>query len=110
MDLVSNTSYFANPFRFNPIHQDMIYLYSREESYKNWPQQLSQKPKHLARNGFFYKNVGDQVTCFYCGITLKQWLLNDDIETEHIKWEPTCLFAKMVSSKSWSSTYFDTTS
>ena len=39
------------------------------------------------------------MTCFYCNVTLKQWEKDDCIETEHLKWEPNCMFAKMVSSR-----------
>ena len=100
---VESDSYISNMFRFKPVHQQMMYCYSREQSYGNWPDQIVQKPSNLARNGFFYTNFGDRVTCFYCDTTLKQWNSSDDIETEHLKWEPNCLFAKMISNKSLSS-------
>lgn len=90
---------FYDPFAFKPAYKDMMYFYSREQSYGNWPEQLVQRPNELARNGFFYTNIGDRVTCFYCDLTLKQWTVNDDIETEHMKYEPSCLFAKMISTK-----------
>lgn len=98
MDLETDC-YFSDPFRFKPVHQNMMYFISRIKSYGNWPEQLKQKPEDLARNGFFYSDIGDRVTCFYCNITLKQWAVEDDIETEHVIWEPNCLFAKMISSK-----------
>ena len=83
MDL--DTEYVLDPFRFRPAHPHMMYLYSRERSYGNWPGQLVQKPLELASNGFFYSDIGDRVTCFYCNVTLKQWNTSDDIETEHLK-------------------------
>jgi len=92
-------SYFVNMFQFKPCHPDMMYYISREQSFKNWPSQLVQKPKELIQNGFFYTDIGDRVTCFYCGITLKQWEKDDLVEHEHLKWEQNCLFAKMVSHK-----------
>ena len=91
--------YFTDDFRFQPAHPLMMYFTSREQTFQNWPTQLVQKPKDLIQNGFFYTNVGDQVTCFYCGVTLKQCDKSDIAETEHIKWGPSCLFAKMVSTK-----------
>ena len=57
------------------------------------------QPKDLIQNGFVYAGVGDKVMCFYSNVTLKQWEKDDCIETEHLKWEPNCLFAKMVSNK-----------
>jgi len=90
--------FFTDDFRFHPAHPLMMYFISREQTFKNWPMQMTQKPNDLIRNGFFYTSVGDRVTCFYCGLTLKQWEKSDIIEIEHLKWGPTCLFAKMVSS------------
>lgn len=97
--------YFTDSFRFQPAHPLMAYYTSREHTFKNWPIQLTQKPKDLITNGFYYTDVGDQVTCFYCGVTLKQWDKLDIIETEHFKWEPNCLFAKMISGKTLSSIF-----
>ena len=75
-----------------------VYI-AREQTFENWPTQISQKPKDLIQNGFFYTGVGDKVMCFYCNVTLKQWEKDACIDTEHLKWEPNCLFAKMVSNK-----------
>lgn len=82
---------------FTPKHPSKIYFIFREQTFEHWPRQLAQTPKNLAANGFFYTGFGDRVTCFYCGITLKQWEKDECIEIEHTKWEPSCLFAKMVS-------------
>jgi hypothetical protein len=49
-----------------------VYI-AREQTFENWPTQISQKPKDLIQNGFFYTGVGDKVMCFYCNVTLKQW-------------------------------------
>nr|DAC81342.1 TPA_asm: IAP [Mytilus Mediterranean mussel adintovirus] len=92
-------SHLLDLFCFNPLHPHMLYYITRQQTYKDWPTQLAQKPADLIRNGFYYTNVGDRVTCFCCGVTLKQWKSSDHIETEHLKYEPNCLFAKMVSTK-----------
>ena len=92
-------SILLNAFRFNPAHPNMMYYITREQTFKNWPSQLVQKPANLTQNGFFYTDIGDRVTCFYCGVSLKQWNKEDMVETEHLKYEPNCLFAKMVSNK-----------
>ncbi|KAJ8319589.1 hypothetical protein KUTeg_002857 [Tegillarca granosa] len=83
---------------FKPKHMNMIYYVNRVKTFTNWPRQLIQTPKALSKSGFFYENVGDRVTCFYCGVILKNWLKNDCIDTEHLRWSPDCSFAKMVSS------------
>jgi hypothetical protein len=39
------------------IYVRFITLQSRKNSYKNWPQQLAQKPDILSKAGFFYTEV-----------------------------------------------------
>ncbi|CAC5406544.1 BIRC7_8 [Mytilus coruscus] len=75
-------------FSFNPVHPTKLYYIDREQTFENWPRQIVQKPQHLIQNGFFYTGIGDRVTCFYCGVTVKQWEASDCVETEHQKWEP----------------------
>lgn len=86
-------------FSFQPAHPTKMYYVVREQTFEHWPRQIKQKPKDFVQNGFFYTGHGDRVTCFYCNVTLKQWVEDDCIENEHLKWEPNCLFAKMVSSQ-----------
>ena len=98
MDLEADTS-GIKLFSFNPRHPTKMYYMAREQTFEHWPQQIAQKPEDLIRNGFFYTCIGDRVSYFYCGVTLKQWDKSDVVEVEHLKWEPNCLFAKMVSGK-----------
>ena len=90
-------SLITDKYTFKPSHPLKIYYVVREQTFENWPRQIVQKPDALIQNGFFYTGCGDRVTCFYCNLTLKQWEPNDCIETEHLKWEPNCLFARMIS-------------
>ena len=89
---------FGNSQSFNPAHPIEMYYIVREQTFEHWPRQIAQEPKDLIKNGFFYTGHGDRVTCFYCNLTLKQWETDDCIEVEHMKWEPNCMFAKMISS------------
>ncbi|CAC5422644.1 BIRC7_8 [Mytilus coruscus] len=98
MDIETDT-FCSKMFSFNPVHPTKLYYIDREQTFENWPRQIAQKPQHLIQNGFFYTGIGDRVTCFYCGVTVKQWEASDCVETEHQKWEPNCLFAKMVTNK-----------
>ena len=50
----------------------------------------------LARSGFVYTEIGDKVTCFSCGWTLKDWEPFDDAYREHLRWSENCVFANMV--------------
>lgn len=88
----------TNLFTFKPVHPTKMHYIDREQSFENWPKQIVQRPKYLSQNGFFYTGIGDHVARFYCDVTLKQWDKTDCIETEHLKWESNCLFAKMISS------------
>lgn len=96
---IDTDAYCSKLFTFKPMHPTKMYYIDREQSFENWPRQMSQKPQDLIRNGFFYTGMSDKVTCFYCNVTLKQWEKSDCVETEHLKWDPNCLFAKMVSDK-----------
>ena len=44
----------------------------------------------LAKAGFYYLNVEDQVKCAYCGGIIGQWERGDDPLNEHIKFFPDC--------------------
>lgn len=70
-------------------------IQSRLKSYRNWPRQMSQKPKQLAESGFFYTGRGDRVICFYCGGGLKEWSAVDDPREEHFKWFENCSYLKI---------------
>ena len=90
-------SSFGKPVPFNPMHPTKMYYICREQIFEHWPRKIMQKPEDLIQSGFFYTGYGDRVACFYCDLTLKQWDKDDCVDTEHIKWEPNCLFAKIVS-------------
>jgi hypothetical protein len=85
---------------FKPKHQTFLYFIKRKETFQYWPSQMVQKPLDLVRNVFFFIPVWVIVPPVFIVVSLKQWDRNDYIETEHLKWEPTCLFAKTISSKS----------
>ncbi|XP_065218490.1 LOW QUALITY PROTEIN: putative inhibitor of apoptosis [Planococcus citri] len=58
-----------------------------------WPQSAIKTPKQLARAGFF--NTGDnddEVQCFECGLTIKDWKVDDDVWFKHTQQNPKCMF------------------
>ncbi|XP_062571177.1 baculoviral IAP repeat-containing protein 3-like [Saccostrea cucullata] len=70
----------------------------RIQTFWDWPRFLKGPGKEdLARAGFIYTQIGDKVTCFCCGMTLKNWEPMDDAYNEHIRWSKNCSFANMVS-------------
>lgn len=66
-------------------------------TFNEWPKFLKGPSKRdLARAGFIYTQIGDKVTCFSCGMTLKNWEPLDDAYNEHLRWAKCCPYAKMV--------------
>ena len=75
----------------------MVSYQRRMQSFQRWPQQIAQCPEYLPQSG--YSGCGDSVTCFYCGLTLKEWEQSDSINFEiknflqnlnTCKWFMTC--------------------
>lgn len=65
----------------------------RVASFQEWPKYLKgPSRKDLARAGFIYTRTGDCVTCFCCGMTLKNW---EPVDQEHIRWSRYCQYAQM---------------
>jgi baculoviral IAP repeat-containing protein 7/8 len=67
---------------------DMITAEQRRKTFKNWKN--FQNPEELVKCGFFYQGKEDLVTCFYCGVTLGNWLQEDDPWIEHARWSGEC--------------------
>lgn len=66
-----------------------------------WPHEKSIPRRDLATCGFFFRNVFDLVTCFWCNLTLGQWDPRHDVPRfEHFDKNPYCRVAlSMVDSK-----------
>ena len=66
-------------------------------TFAKWPKQMEQTPSDLVKSGFYYTGQGDLVTCFMCGLTLKDWERGDVVDLEHKKWSPGCKYLCAVS-------------
>ena len=86
----------TKPVTFTPKFPSFMSCNDREKTFKNWPKQLRQQPHELAKNGFVYRGVADQVICFCCAVGLQSWNVNDVIELEHRKWSPRCTYLRMT--------------
>ena len=64
----------SNPWK--PFSTVMVSYQRRMQTFQRWPKQIAQWPEFLAQSGFYYSGCGDTVTCFYCGLTLKEWEMN----------------------------------
>ena len=73
------------------------YMASRLHTFAHWPKHLPGPGiKYPARAGFIYTRMGDKVTCFRCGLSLRDWEPGDDAFKEHLRWSKDCGYAKMV--------------
>ena len=63
-----------------------------------WPNFYGPTPKELAAAGFFYLGRKDQTQCFYCGVKLERWRMQDCAIDEHKKFSPRCKYLELISS------------
>ena len=68
----------------------------RLSSFNTWPKQMNPKPEELAQAGFFYEGVSDYCRCFYCGLSVGEWEVDDKPIKEHAKWQPSCPYWKFL--------------
>ncbi|CAH1239730.1 BIRC2 [Branchiostoma lanceolatum] len=76
----------------SPKHTEMKDELARLGSFVLWPYSAPVSPRALAKAGFFYTDIADQVRCFWCDGGLKNWEPGDDPWEEHAKWYPQCEF------------------
>jgi hypothetical protein len=50
----------------------------RIHSFNNFSRQVNIFTSFLAREGFYYIGVSDEVRCYACGITHRKWTSRDD--------------------------------
>lgn len=53
-------------------------------------------PSRLACSGFYYTGCDDQVSCYSCGLTVKNLSVRDDIFLMHKLESPTCEFVNSI--------------
>ncbi|XP_067667614.1 putative inhibitor of apoptosis [Haliotis asinina] len=76
-----------------PKHPNYQSLQARLDSFVGWPRRYVPKtPEELASAGFFYIGSADRVTCFQCGITLRDWEEEHDPVAEHQRYSEHCQF------------------
>lgn len=62
----------------------------RLQSFTNWPDTAPVSALELAIAGFVYTGEGDRVSCIFCHGSLYNWILGDEVETEHRRHFPHC--------------------
>ncbi|XDV46523.1 hypothetical protein PO909_014408 [Leuciscus waleckii] len=59
-------------------------------TFVHWPSRITVRPDRLAKAGFYYVGLNDDVKCFCCDGGLRCWESGDDPWVEHAKWFPRC--------------------
>ncbi|NXP07581.1 BIRC1 protein, partial [Thinocorus orbignyianus] len=83
----------------------------RLDSFKTWPAEARVKATALAKAGFFYTGVDDEVQCFNCGGRLRKWEEGEDPMEGHARWFPdlqgwqfSVLLTLIILSSPWKAT------
>lgn len=72
---------FLIPFS-GPDSPNYVTLESRLETFSSWPHSFI-NPVDLAEAGFRFTGYEDQVECFFCGLILSDWKIDDCPFVEH---------------------------
>ena len=87
----------AKLYFYQGLHPRLVTLESRLATFQTWPPAFSQQPEELAKAGFFYSGLSDNVACFHCGGGLWKWKEGDIPKEEHAKFYPNCAFLQLIS-------------
>lgn len=77
------------------IRRNYLSFESRLLTYSNWSNSAVSAAS-LARAGFFYFNISDNVECFLCHVVVHKWEEGNDPLSDHLRWSEDCLFAKLL--------------
>lgn len=64
----------------------------RLRTFRRWPGFAAVRPEPLAKAGFYYRGVRDEVVCFVCNVVCRQWRPNQDPLEVHRTKSPACPF------------------
>uniref|UniRef100_A0A8C9SIG2 RING-type E3 ubiquitin transferase n=1 Tax=Scleropages formosus TaxID=113540 RepID=A0A8C9SIG2_SCLFO len=79
-----------------PAHPRLASEDARRSTFVGWPPGGAVGPEALVPAGFFYTGHNDNVKCFHCDGSLRNWEPGDDPWKEHAKWFPRCEFLLQV--------------
>ncbi|KAL4225166.1 hypothetical protein ACF0H5_015858 [Mactra antiquata] len=71
-----------------PKYSKYAVITTREETFKHWTKTTN--ALEMARAGFVYSGKADITSCFYCGITLKDWPVSACPYEQHAIASPDC--------------------
>jgi Inhibitor of Apoptosis domain len=81
------------------FNKDMCAVQSRMQTFTDWSLNHRQRPAQLSVAGFYYIGRSDKVTCYYCGVTIYNWMPEDDPWIEHALHSGECPFLRLHKSK-----------
>jgi len=84
-----------------PVFPSYLTISSRLKTFSDWPNQIKQKSRALAEAGFYYTGSSDEVKCFHCDISLKEWKDEDDEWERHAKRNPNCHHVNLVKGRDY---------
>ena len=89
---VSLNNYFESLSSGNTmtLEESMSNNLLRIHSFNNFPREVNIFTSFLARAGFYYTGVSDEVRCYACGITHRKWTSRDDPIAIHRRLSPSC--------------------
>ncbi|CAC5393827.1 BIRC7_8 [Mytilus coruscus] len=79
-----------------PLNDAMEYEGARLSTFATFPDIPGIYATKLARAGFYYPGKGDEVVCFKCKITHKNWKRHDSPSEIHMQISPLCDFIKQT--------------
>ena len=65
---------------------------ARLATFKQWPKSGAVREVDLARAGFMYAGVSDEVRCAFCQTVVRAWNFGDVPDEQHRRLVPWCLF------------------
>lgn len=77
-------------------HWSYIRAMDRMKTFATWPVGLQQATIALANAGLVYTGMSDVTFCYFCGVTVQDWLPEDDPRTKHAEHSPQCEHVKFV--------------
>jgi baculoviral IAP repeat-containing protein 7/8 len=81
---------------FSPLHPSFASETARRNSFSTCPDVIRTKIEDFVASGFFYFSRNNVVVCFTCGIQLGSWENDDEVDLEHCRWRPSCLWIFLV--------------
>ena len=80
----------------SPKVEALAPLEKRLETFSSWPRGLRQNGLTMAKAGFYYTGLGDNVRCYHCDGGLYGWMPNDCPWIEHARWYPHCPHLNLI--------------